>query len=153
MTAQQHAQVARFLEEQRLTIVGLLEQAYMVTGGHYATLTVDERHAQAERDSREFIDALLRGAPDRAAIRRTAQDAPGPELIMDIVRMVTVLENLFKRFVQNQLASEPALARELVLRGTFVMGRFRLSMSAAHLDSVVNGFDATWSLAELPRQA
>jgi hypothetical protein len=126
-----------------------VEQAYQATGGHYAALTPEERQAQAEIDCRDFIADLLRGVPDRAAIRRMAQAAPGPATISDIIHMAEAFEQLFKAFVQARLATQPQLARELAQRNTFVMGRFRLSLSAAHLDSVVNGFQAGWSLADV----
>lgn len=150
MTAQQYEQAARFLLENRPAIADLVAQAYQATGGHYATLTPEESQAQAEIDSRAFIGDWLRGVPDRAAIRHLAQSASSPLVISDTLHMTEVFEQLFKAFVQARLATQPQLARDLAQRNAFVMGRFRLSLSAAHLDSVVNGFQVGWSLADVP---
>jgi hypothetical protein len=134
-------------------MIKLLRQAYRATGGYYGTLSPKEQAAEAERDSRELVDTLLRGAPDRDAIRRTVQDAVQSSIVADRMRMIEALEQLFKTFMRAELAGQPDLLRELTVRSTFVLGRYRLTMSAAHLDSVVNGFDAPWSLADLPPQA
>jgi hypothetical protein len=149
MTAQQYEQAAQFLLENRPAITGLVQQAYQLTGGHYAALTPAESQAQAEIDSRAFIGDLLRGVPDRAAIRQRAQSASTPGIISDTLHMAEIFEKLFNAFVQARLAAQTHLARDLAQRNTFVMGRFRLSLSAAHLDSVVNGFQVGWSLAEV----
>jgi hypothetical protein len=149
MTAQHYEQAAQFLLENRPAITALVARAYQLTGGHYATLTPEEVQAQAEIDSRGFISDWLRGVPDRVAVRQLAQSAAGPGVISDTLHMAEAFEKLFNTFVQTRLATRPDLARDLAQRNAFVLGRFRLSLSAAHLDSVVNGFQVGWSLDHL----
>ena len=149
MRAEQYEQAARFLLENRPAITGLVQQAYQLTGGHYAAFTPEQSQAQAEVDSRAFIGDWLRGVPDRAAVRQLAQSAASPLIISDTLQMAEAFEKLFKAFVQARLTTRPDLARDLAQRNAFVMGRFRLSLSAAHLDSVVNGFQVGWSLTDV----
>lgn len=126
--------ITRFLAEQQPAIAGLMQRGYNQVGGHYIGLTDAQQQAQARLDSRQLITDLLRGGPDREAIRRTVATAADPSIPDDIVNLAAVMERLFTAFVREQLVGEPTVAQVLVERAELVFARFRLGMSSALIE-------------------
>ena len=132
-----------FLVEQRAAIIGLVEQAYAETGGHYARLPQAERRQQAERDGDAFIAHLRSGGVDWEAIRQRVRTAADPTLPADLLRMSGALARLFRAFVQAQLADQPALAGWLAARAADVATCVRVNLTAAQIDSMLVQLGAT----------
>lgn len=126
-----------FLTEQRAAIIGLVEQAYAETGGHYALLPQAERHRQAERDGDEFITHLCRGRVDWEAIRQRVRTAADPTVPADLVRLSGALDRLFRAFVTAQLADQPELAGWMAARAADVTTCVRVNLTAAQIDSML----------------
>lgn len=131
--------VVHFLDDHRAAIRQLIEQAYGEAGGHYAALAPAERTRQAETDSAEFIAALVRGTPDREAIQQTVGAAPAATLAGDMVQMATALDRLFTAFVAERLQGEARLAQDLIRRSSYVIARFRLSVSSVQIAGLLRG--------------
>ena len=141
MTLFYDREIDRFLIDHQGAIVGLIEQAYQVAGGHYAALAPEARRRQAAIDGQEFVTDLLRGGVDPAEVQATVHDAEDAAIATtDIVRMTAALEPLFVAFVQTTLAEQPALATELARRGRNLCASFRAHITAAHMDSVLRRF-------------
>jgi len=151
MTQPDNGQIAQFLDDHRAAIQELIRQAYHAAGGHYAALTPEQQAHQAAVDSTEFIADLLRGTPDREVIRQTVVAAAAPTIAGDIVNMAAALDRAFAGFVAAQLPGEPRLAQELILRGSYVIARFRLSVSPMQITALVQADDPPVSSARLPR--
>jgi hypothetical protein len=129
--------ILTFLATHQPAIATLTQQAYALVGGHYAALPPRAQARQATSDAREFAAALGSGTVDLAGIDRVIGTAVDLAVIQDIVRMTTVQEQLFVAFVEQTLSDEPELARELVQRVHHVAARFRLALSRAGMDQVV----------------
>jgi hypothetical protein len=132
-------QIEQFLNTHRSGIQKLMRQAQQEAGGHYNKLSLAARQRQAEIDAEEFMQALLSGAPDRTAIQQTVDNATTPTIPTDIVNMATAFDQLFTAFVSEQLQGQPRLAHEIMLRSSYVIARFRLSVSASQIDNLVRG--------------
>src|SRR5690242_18802031 len=141
MAEPDNRQVVHFLDDHRAAIRQLIEQAYGEAGGHYAALAPAERTRQAETDSAEFIAALVRGTPDREAIQQTVGAAPAT-LAGDMVQMATALDRLFTAFVAERLQGEARLAQDLIRRSSYVIARFRLSVSSVQIATLLQREDA-----------
>jgi hypothetical protein len=151
MTQPDNRQIAQFLDDHRAEIQELIRHAYQEAGGHYAALTPEQQARQAAVDSTEFIADLLRGTPDGAVIRQTVLAAATPTVAGDIVNMVAALDRAFTGFVAARLLGEPRLAQELILRGSYISTRFRLSMSAMQIAALVRSDDPPVPAAHHPQ--
>jgi hypothetical protein len=129
--------IQAFLAAHQPAIAALTQQAYARVGGHYAALSAADQARQATSDAREFAAALSSGTVDLAGIDRVIGAGVDLAIIQDIVRMTTVQEQLFVAFVEQRLPQEPELARDLVQRVHHVAARFRLALSRAGMDHVV----------------
>ena len=150
MTQPDNQQIAQFLDDHRAEIQQLIGQAYHEVGGHYAALTAEQRARQATVDSTEFIADLLRGTPDRDGIRQTVSAAAASTVAGDIVNMASALDRAFAAFVAAQLPRDPRLAQELILRGSYVIARFRLSVSSMQITALVQADDPPVAPAPRP---
>jgi hypothetical protein len=141
MTQSDNRQIAQFLEDPRAEIQPLIRQAYHAVGGHYAALTPEPQARQATVDSTEFIADLRRGTPDREVIRQPGSAAAAAPVAGDIVNMASALARAFAACVAVQLSRDPRLAQELILRGSYVIARFRLSVSSMQITALVQAGD------------
>ena len=129
--------IEAFLAAHQPAITALTRQAYTLVGGHYAALSPTDQAQQATSDAREFAAALTSGSVDQAGIDRVIGSEVALTVIQDIVRMTTVQEQLFVAFVEQVLPAEPDLARALIQHTHHVAARFRLALSRAGMDHVV----------------
>jgi hypothetical protein len=136
MTQSDNRQIAQFLEDPRAAIQPLIRQAYHAVGGHYAALTPEPQAHPATGDSTEFIADLRRGTPDREVIRQPGSAAAAAPVAGDIVNMAAALDRAFAAFVAVQLPRDPRLVRELILRGSYVIARFRRSVSSMQITAL-----------------
>ncbi len=141
MTDPIKTQVEQFLNNHRIEIQRLVQQAQQEAGGHYSTLDQAAQQHQGAIDTQEFIKDLLSGAPDRTTIQQTLEGAAWSTIATDIVNMATALDRLFATFVNEQLQAQPRLAQEIRVRSSYVIARFRLSVSASQIDSLVRSRD------------
>lgn len=112
-----------------------MEQAYAEAGGHYAAMPAAARRRQALIDSREFVTDLLRGGVTRGATQQTVESLERVSAeVADLLRMMVALERLFAEFVHAELATQPALAAELVRLSTAVNAGARADLLAAQVD-------------------
>lgn len=137
MNSRHQPAILAFLDAQQRALAALTQQAYARVGGHYALLAPLAQAAQATSDARELAAALSSGTVDLAGIDRVIGAGVDLAVIQDIVRMTTVQEQLFVAFVDQALPDQPELAHDLVQRTHHVAARFRLAISRAGMDHVV----------------
>src|SRR4051812_47601823 len=130
--------IVDFLTVQRGAIIGLIEAAYVETGGHYLTLPSAQRHTQAEQDGDEFIASLVRGEVDQALIRSRVQAATDPLLPGDLLQMTGALDRLFRGFVREQLEDQPELADRLASRAHNILACVHMNITAAQIDRMLH---------------
>ncbi len=134
-------QIEQFLNTHQAAIQRLVQQAQQEAGGHYSMLSQAAWQQQIEIDTQEFIKDLLSGAPERTTLRQTQAGATRSTTATDIINMATAMDRLFAAYVNEQLQAQPSLAREIIARSSYVIARFRLSVSASQIDSLVRGKD------------
>jgi hypothetical protein len=137
MISRSQPAILAFLDAHQAAIAALTQQAYALVGGHYALLSPLVQAAQATSDAREFAAALSSGSIDLAGIARVIGAGVDLAVVQDIVRMTTVQEQLFVAFVEQTLPDQPELAHDLIQRTHHVAARFRLALSRAGMDQVV----------------
>ena len=137
MISRHQPAILAFLAAHRSAIAALTHQAHTLVGGHYAALPPEAQARQATQDAQEFAAALGSGTVDLAGIDRVIGAGVDLAVIQDIVRMTIAQENLFVAFVEQTLPYQPDLARDLVQRTHHVATRFRLALSRAGMDQVV----------------
>jgi hypothetical protein len=141
MTNRYQDQVALFFSEHQLGLVGVTEQAYVAVGGHYALLTPAERHRQAEIDSRELTEVLIRNSITLEEVEQTLHTIPSFAVLNDVIRMAEVQERLLAAFVKTRLPDQPELAHEIIARMRNLSVRFRRNLAVAHMHSLARTDD------------
>jgi hypothetical protein len=121
--------VGNFLAAHKSQIIALVEQAYHQAGGHYARMSPEERRQGATNDADELILDLTEGTAHLPHL-------PPPDVVADVLQMVSALETLLVSYVQTALATQPDLRRDLVRRMQLSTNRFRMKLSTRHLDEV-----------------
>jgi hypothetical protein len=56
-----------------------------------------------------------------------------------MVQMATALDRLFTAFVAERLQGEARLAQDLIRRSSYVIARFRLSVSSVQIATLLQG--------------
>jgi hypothetical protein len=120
--------VVEYLAAHQAELVGIMLQAYAETGGHYATISAEERTQQAASDVREFSEALSNVAVDFDALGRALGTAVNQRRLTDVAFMITINLRLFAEFVVASLPDQPDLARVLVQRARHVGTRLRVAL-------------------------
>jgi hypothetical protein len=141
MTNRYQDQVALFFTEHQMGLVGVTEQAYAEVGGHYARLTPTERHRQAEIDSGELTEVLIRNTITLEEVEQTLHAIPSFAVLNDVIRMAEVQERLLAVFVKTHLPDQPELAHEIVARMRNLTVRFRRNLAVAHMHSLAQTDD------------
>jgi hypothetical protein len=131
--------VEEFLDKHFGVIAGILEQAAVEAGGHYAAMSPAARRLNAEHDAVEFIHALSDGRVDRQAARINGARPTNTGLIADdLLRLSRLVEPRFEDYLTQELANHPALRDELLRRLRQVQTSFRASLTGVKIDQVLN---------------